>query len=551
MYRISNIKIPIIENDGDLFSYNSLVFLAAKRLGLKNSDIISVKLLRKSLDARKKSNIHYVVTLQVEAAEKYEKKIKFDKDIVFITETDITLPFNNPIKPKKSSEPPPVIVGLGPAGLFAGLVLARLGKSPIILERGEDVDSRRLSVEAFWKERKLNPECNVQFGEGGAGAFSDGKLTTGIKSPYMSFIFNEFVKHGAPPDILYEAKPHIGTDKLAPTVKSIRQEITGLGGKVIFNARFTDFGIVKGTPRPKISSAVYEQNGRAHEIPASRIILAAGHSARDVFELLKKKNISLSQKPFSVGVRIEHLQSDLNVSLYGDVYGKALKKYGLPSADYKLAVHLPNGRSVYSFCMCPGGYVVASSSEEGGLVTNGMSYYARDNINANSALLVGINTSDFPSDDVLAGVALQREIERKAFISGGGCYTAPIFMVGDFLERRISESLGKVKPTFLPGYKYAPPDEYLPDFVVRSLREAFPVFESRIKGFAAPHAIITGAETRSSSPVRINRGEDCGSIDVEGLYPCGEGAGYAGGIVSAAADGIKAALAGFDDNILI
>lgn len=417
--------------------------------------------------------------------------------------------------------------------MFAALILAEAGAKPVVLERGGDVDSRCKAVEQFRTTGKLDTECNVQFGEGGAGTFSDGKLTTGIKDKRMRFIFEKLVEFGAPEEILYMAKPHIGTDVLRTVVKNLREHVKKLGGEIRFNSRFCGFE----TKNEKISSVKYINGSQEFTIETDNVILASGHSARDVFELLYDRNLKISQKNFSVGVRIEHLRKDIDKAMYGEFAGHRVLK----AADYKLAVHLPNGRSVYTFCMCPGGYVMTASSEENRLAVNGMSCFARDAENSNSAILVGVGSEDYGSSHPLAGMYFQRNLEEKAYIAGGGGYSAPVIMVGDFLNWTLTGRIGKVQPSYRPSVKIASPEEYLPDYVCESLREGIREMGRKIKGFDAPDGILTGIESRSSSPVRIERGENLQSVSLGGLYPCGEGAGYAGGIVSAAVDGMRCA----------
>lgn len=520
MIRINNLRVPLD------FDFSELKRLCTKKLGIDGRKIRSVRLSKKSVDARRKNDVHFIISVDIEAENE-------DKLLKSVTEAVAVTPYNYEINRISSVGQRPVIVGFGPAGMFAALVLAESGAKPVILERGGDVDSRCAAVELFQSTGKLDYECNIQFGEGGAGTFSDGKLTTGIKDKRIGYIFRRLVEFGAPDEILYMAKPHIGTDKLRRAVKNLREYIISLGAEVMFNSRFCDFESENG----EISAVKFDRGGREHTIKTNNVILAAGHSSRDVFELLYDKNIDMSQKNFSVGVRIEHLRTEIDSAMYGSFAGhKALK-----AADYKLAVHLPNGRTLYTFCMCPGGYVVAASSEKNRLAVNGMSRFARNAENSNSALLVGVSAEDYGSDHPLAGMHFQRRLEEKAFLAGGGAYSAPVTSVGDFLSNRTAAQLGKVRPSYMPSVKLASPDEYLPDFVCETLRLGIREMGRKIKGFDAPDAVLTGIESRSSSPVRINRGADLQSLSMKGLFPCGEGAGYAGGIVSAAVDGMKCA----------
>ena len=520
MIKLSNLTLPLNYTDNDIKT------AAAKRLSCSPDEIKAIKLIKLSLDARKKINIHYAAAIAAEHPNE-EYFIKTGKCEQYI-------PFSPLAIPTAHLSKRPIIAGFGPAGIFAALTLARAGTNPIILERGQDADSRRKKTDIFISGGELDEECNIQFGEGGAGAFSDGKLTTGINSPLITQILHNLVKHGAPPEILYQAKPHIGTDRLLPTVKGIREEIKSLGGEIIFGAKLTDIA-AKGN---RLTSITYEKQGKAFNIETDNLILAVGHSARDTFKLLLGKGIDMIPKPFSIGMRIEHLQSDLNRSMYGENAPMDL----LPPADYRLAVHLDNGRGVYTFCMCPGGSVVASSSERETVVTNGMSYHARDGKNANSAVLVGITPADFPDNTPLGGFALQQKIEHAAYALTN-TYKAPYTTVGKLLNRSAEIAYGKVIPTYRPGVFYCDPHEYLPDYAVTSIKQALPLFAKKISCFADPEAVLTGPETRSSSPVRLTRDDTLQSVSLKGLYPCGEGAGYAGGIMSAAVDGIKCAMA--------
>ena len=508
---------------------------AAWKLRLRTEDILSIKIHKKSLDARKKQSLHFLMTV--------DATVQGDEDTLLcrgakegVTKVEV---YHYQIPPAQAGPPePPVVVGAGPAGLFAALVLAEAGWCPLLIERGKDVDRRTKDVAAFWERAALCEESNVQFGEGGAGAFSDGKLTTGTKDLRIRKVLEEFVRCGAPEEILYLAKPHIGTDRLKPVIKALRQRIISLGGRVRFETRLEGLTTEKGVLSGLEISVPREGQGRVTEkIAARRVILAIGHSARDTLERLYADGVAMAQKPFSLGVRIEHRQSGIDKAQYGSFAGHP----DLGAADYRLSAHLPNGRGVYTFCMCPGGVVVGASSEPDMVVTNGMSEHARAGKNANSALLVGVGPEDFPNGQVLAGIQWQREIERAAFLLGGGGYRAPVQLLGDFLKDTPSRTLGEIEPTYRPGYTLTAMSELFPEFIIRALQEGARAMERRLPGFLAADAVLTGPETRSSSPVRLLREESRQSAGIRGLYPCGEGAGYAGGIVSAAVDGIRAA----------
>ena len=509
MFRIDEYKV--FENISDEKLFEKVI----KKYKINKRDIVSITIIRKSVDCRKKDNIHfsYSFALELRNEEKYTYLKKYNQPEI-------------KIENHRDSKYSPIIIGAGPAGLFCALTMVENGIAPIIVEQGEMVDQRLKTVQAYKDDAsQFNCYSNVQFGEGGAGTFSDGKLTTNVNSPLINMVLNYFVKFSAPKEILYQSKPHIGTDNLVNIMKNIRDYIQSKGGRYYFNTRFLDY---------------QKENGLIHVIcdcqkfTTDTLVLAVGHSARNVYELLKQKEIVLTRKNFALGVRIEHLQKDLNYAQYGDC------KLDLPQAEYKLAYHGPQ-RDCYSFCMCPGGYVVASNSEKDGIVTNGMSYYNRDNINCNSALLVNVKTSDFSGDDPLSGMYFQRELEHKAFIFGGNNGNAPIQKVGDFQEGCTSLSFGKVLPTYLPGVTMCDLNDFLPDFIKDTLKQALPYFDHKIKGFNDKDSLLTAIESRSSSPVTIKRNEFMLSSDDQ-IYPIGEGAGYAGGITTAAIDGIKAAI---------
>ncbi|WIF95498.1 NAD(P)/FAD-dependent oxidoreductase [Caminicella sporogenes] len=522
MIRVSEIRLSIDDN------LDILPYKISKILKIKPNEIINLNIFKESIDARRRGKIDFVYTVDVKVEDE-EKILLKNKDKKVIKTPD--LDYKYPEQGSLIIDKRPVVIGTGPAGLFAALILAEMGYKPLVFERGEDVDKRSKTVDLFWKTGQLNEESNVQFGEGGAGTFSDGKLTTRIKDPRCRKVLSEFVKAGAPEEIMYSFKPHIGTDLLKGVVKNIRKRIIDLGGDVRFESKVTNLTIKDG----KIIDV--EINYR-EKVETDIVVLAIGHSARDTFEMLYEKGIEIIQKPFAIGVRIEHPQSLINKVQYKQFANH--KRLG--PADYRLTYHTSNGRSVYTFCMCPGGKVVAAASEEGRVVTNGMSEYLRDKENANSALLVSVTGEDFEGSHPLAGMYFQRKWEEIAYKVGGGDFIAPAQLVGDFLKNRSSKRIGNVKPSYAPGVKMTKIDECLPYYVTLAMREAILNMDKKLKGFALKEAIITGVETRSSSPIRIVRNDKSfESVNVRGLYPAGEGAGYAGGIVSAAVDGIKIA----------
>lgn len=521
MLRVSNIKLSI---DDDKSKIKSTLL---KKLKIKEKELVKYFIYKESIDARKRGKIDFVYTVDVVVNNEGKLLKKKLKDVVEIKQRE----YIGVDSGHNKLENRPVVIGSGPAGLFASLVLAQRGYMPIMLERGLDVDKRTRDINNFWTDRSFKNNSNVQFGEGGAGTFSDGKLTTRIKDIRCRKVLEEFVNFGAPDEILYSNKPHVGTDILKNVVKNIREEIIRLGGTVKFDAKVTQINVENS----KIKSVVINDKDT---IETNVVILAIGHSARDTYEMLYENGIKIIQKPFAIGARIEHPQILINKSQYKEFYNH--KRLG--AADYKLIEHTSNGRTAYTFCMCPGGTVIASASQEGEVVTNGMSEHARDKQNANSAFLVNVKPSDFGSDHPLAGIEFQRKYEKLAYEIGGRNYNAPVQLVGDFLQDKISTELGTVEPSYKPGYTFANLKDCLPEFVCETMKEALPKLDKKLNGFSMYDAVLTGVETRSSAPIRIVRDEETlESVSIEKLYPCGEGAGYAGGIVTAAVDGIKCA----------
>ncbi len=518
MYRISDIKLNLKEDE------DILIDKLCKKLKTNKSDILFFSIYKKSLDARKKDNIHFTYTLDFETkSNSFLKNPSVSKLVTEVKKYEYEYP-----KVSKKFEKRPVVIGFGPAGIFAALLLSELGLNPVVFERGESSEDRLKTVEKLWKDGVLNEESNIQFGEGGAGAFSDGKLTSRSKNPRCKKVLEDMVKCGAKEDIIYSAKPHIGTDKLRLVIKNLREKIISLGGEVRFNSKVTDFETENG----KLKAVII--NGK-ERFETENAILCIGHSARDTFSVLKEKKVSLSKKAFAVGVRIEHLQENINKCQFGKEY----KNKKLKAAEYALTHVTKDGRGVYTFCMCPGGEVVLASSEKGRLCTNGMSYSDRGDVNANSAVLVQVKESDIKSDDPLSGIYFQRELEEKAFVLGGSNYNAPVQLLKDFFENKASENLEEIKSSIKPGFKCANLREIFPDFINNALEEGLMEFSKKLSEFKNPNAVLTGVEARSSSPVRIDRNDDTHeSINLKGLYPCGEGAGYAGGIISAAIDGL-------------
>ena len=529
MIRINELRLPLDHPP------QALQLAIAERLKINEASIRQFAIFKRSLDARKKNAPLFIYTVDVDLADSNDNALlaRFADDSKIGPTPDTSYHFVR--RAPASTFPRPIVVGFGPAGIFAALLLAQMGFRPLVLERGKAVRERTKDTWGLWRNKVLDPESNVQFGEGGAGTFSDGKLYSQVKDPRHlgRKVLEEFVKAGAPTEILYVAKPHIGTFRLVSMVEHMRHEIESLGGEIRFQSRVTGLHVEAGHVR-----GVRLASGE--EIAANQVVLALGHSARDTFEMLHAVGVFMEAKPFAVGFRIEHPQSLIDKARLGPNAGNPL----LGAADYKLVHHASNGRAVYSFCMCPGGQVVAATSEPRCVVTNGMSQYSRAERNANAGIVVNISPEDFPGDaasNPLAGIALQRQLESHAFELGGSTYEAPGQLVGDFLAGRPSTRLGSVVPSYQPGVHLTDLASALPDYAIAAIREALPAFDRQIRGFALPDAVLTGVETRTSSPLRLTRGEDLQSLNVKGLYPAGEGAGYAGGILSAGIDGIKVA----------
>ena len=530
MLRIQELKLPLDHPEPALRQ------AILKRLGVSDQNLVSFTVFKRAYDARKTSAIQLIYTIDADVKDEPSvlKRLSRDKQIVPTPDLDYRPPLQ-----AQSGAKRPVVVGMGPCGLFAGLLLAEMGFNPIILERGKIVRERTVDTFKFWRKGVLNPGSNAQFGEGGAGTFSDGKLYSQIKDPRHlgRKVLTEFVEAGAPDEILYVSKPHIGTFRLVSMIEHMRGKIERLGGEIRFEHQVTDILLHERHGEKQVAGVVLA-NGET--IETDHLVMALGHSARDTFEMLHGRGVFFEAKPFSIGVRIEHPQSIIDCARFGPSAGHPI----LGAADYKLAHHASNGRSVYSFCMCPGGTVVAAASEDGRLVTNGMSQYSRHERNANAGIVVGVTPGDFPEDaraNPLAGIAFQRHWEEKAYVAGGASWFAPCQLVGDFLKNQPSTALGSVIPSYKPGVTPTDLNLCLPEYATTAMREALQAFGRQIQGFSMDEAVMTGVETRTSSPVRMTRGADFQSLNVKGLYPSGEGAGYAGGILSAAVDGIKVA----------
>jgi uncharacterized protein len=523
MLRLTEVKLPLDHTEADLQS------AILKKLAIAPTDLIRYTVFKRSYDARKRGAISFVYIIDVETPKQKHLLQRFKRDVHIVPTPDTTYRYVTHVPSRLAARP--IVIGCGPCGMFAGLLLAQMGLRPLILERGKAVHDRSVDTFGFWSKAKFNPESNAQFGEGGAGTFSDGKLYSRIKDAHHHGrkVLTELVNAGAAPEILYINKPHIGTYRLVKIVENIRHSIEALGGEIRFQSRVETLNIETGQVcGVTLTSGEY--------IPSEHVILAVGHSARDTFEMLDRAGVYIEPKPFSIGFRIEHPQAQIDECRLGSQTGHPM----LGAADYSLVHHCTNGRSVYSFCMCPGGQVVAATSEVGRVVTNGMSQYERSGKNANSGIVVGITPADYPGSPI-AGIEFQRRLEERAFALGGGTYQAPGQLVGDFLAGKPSTKLGAVKPSYKPGVQLCDLSSSLPDYAIEAIREAIPAFDNQIKGFAMDDAVLTGVETRTSSPICIKRGDDYQSLNTKGLYPAGEGAGYAGGILSAGVDGIKVA----------
>jgi uncharacterized FAD-dependent dehydrogenase len=532
MLRINELKLPL-DHEEDALRHAVLA-----RLGIDAADLLGFSVFKRSYDARKKSAI--VLIYAIDAALRDEAavlaRLGHDAHVLPAPDTGYRFVAGGEQLQGHDRNERPVVIGTGPCGLFAALILAQMGLRPLILERGKAVRERTVDTFGFWRKRELNPESNVQFGEGGAGTFSDGKLYSQIKDPkhYGRKVLTEFVKAGAPEEIMYVSKPHIGTFRLVKMVEQMRENIVALGGEYRFSSKVEDIDIERDGSSGQVRGVVLASGER---IATRHLVLAIGHSARDTFEMLYRRGVYIEAKPFSIGFRVEHPQSLIDACRFGPNAGNKI----LGAADYKLVHHASNGRSVYSFCMCPGGTVVAAASEPGRVVTNGMSQYSRNERNANSAIVVGITPADYPGHP-LAGIELQRRLEEGAFALGGGTYDAPGQLMGDFVKGRASTEFGSVVPSYKPAIKLTDLGGALPDYAILAMREAFPAFDKQVKGYYQHDALLTGVETRTSSPIRIKRrDDDLQSLNTRGLFPAGEGAGYAGGILSAAVDGIKVA----------
>ncbi len=545
MIEIRNLHLPLSGGKASGLAYDPdrLRSAVARKLGCGAEDLGACTVVRRSVDARRARDVHYVATVRTELLARDPERAQArllerlgDPNVVAASAEAYVPPT---LLPGAGLDERPVVVGAGAAGLFAAVALAEAGLAPIVIERGSAPQQRMADVRRFFDGGALDPESNIQFGAGGAGTFSDGKLTTGTNSPAHGWILNAFVEAGASPDILWQAGPHIGSDVLPGVVANLVSRIKRAGGEVRWRTRMVEIVVENGAVAGIRTESTRGDVSQGDTVPCSKLVLACGHSSRDVFGLLKEMGMSLEPKVFSMGARIEHPQNMIDRVQYGGIAGNA----ALPPATYKLNTRLRDGRGVYTFCMCPGGTVVAATSEEGLVVTNGMSEFARDGRNANSAIVANVHPEDVPGidDDVLAGMELQRQVEHAAYEAGGGGYVAPAQTLGDFMDRKASRCGGRIKPTYPLGVRWGSVGRVLPDFVERAIRAAIPAFGRKLEGFDRTDAILTGVETRTSSPVRVRRDSACESVDVRGLYPCGEGAGYAGGIMSAAADGLRCA----------